>query len=78
MAATLVVTQKWDKNSCENKLAATHVGQTHWQQHTGSDSEWGRNIGSNTLDETQTWGGNGGGNTLEETHSGTETVVGTH
>ena len=43
------------------------MGQKQWQQHTGGDSEWGGNVGSNTLDETQTWGGNNGGNTLEET-----------
>jgi len=58
------------------------VGQKRWQQHTGGDSEWGWNIGSNTLDKTQTWGGNNGGNTLEETqmrgrNSGCNTLAAT-
>ena len=34
------------------------MGQKRWQQYTGGDSEWGGNVCSNTLDETQTWGRN--------------------
>jgi len=43
------------------------MGQKRWQQHTGGESGWGGNVGSNTLDKTQTCGRNNGGNTLEET-----------
>ena len=46
------------------------MGQKRWQQHTGGESGWGGNVGSNTLGATQTRGKNSGCNTLAATQSG--------